>query len=292
MKSDPPEIHIILSDKTDLYESFSSTLISELQLLEPRFFIHNTNLDGKPASSVKIPASGNLVITVGSHAARAVAATDISAPVLHTLLPLSVYRAISPAQQDCRLQTALYIDQPLSRQVRLARLMFPELEEYGLLFGPVSVNRFNEIDAIKDFDSIKFLTGVVSEDDDQLLAGRELLNESELIIAINDPVALNRSTAKWLLYVAYQQRKPVIGFSSAYVRAGAAAAVYSSPDQIARDTANLVSSWLAANRRCLPAPRFPQDFSVSVNRAVSGSLGSALTSEEELHRRIVAGERP
>ena len=288
----PPEIHVISSDKSELYESFSATLVSELQAGGSGFAIHNTSIDGMPPSDTTIRASSNLVITVGSHAARSIADLNIQTPVVHTLLPMSVYRDISPLHQDCRRKTALFIDQPLARQARLARLMFPESREYGILLGPISVNRLNEINTIGDFNGIEFKTGIASENDNKLAAGRKLINESELIIAVNDPVALNPKTAKWILYVAYQQRKPVIGFSEAYVRAGAAAAVYSSPEQIARDTANMASSWLASSRRCLPAPGFPKDFSVSVNRAVSESLGSALTSEEELHRQIVNGEQP
>ena len=290
--SSQPAIHIISSDSSQLYNSFLTTLSTELTTRLAAPVIKDINLEGLPASHMTIPDSGNLVITIGTHAARVVADLNLTIPVLHTLIPLSVYRDISGDYQNCRLDSAIYIDQPMERQVRLARHLFPQLEKYGLLLGATSINRSNEIDAIDKQDGLTFLTGIVTKADASMSTGRRLIRESELVIAVNDPIALNSTNAKWLLYTAYQQRKPVIGFSRAYVKAGAAAAVYSTPTQIARDTAKLVSRWYVSDLRCLPEPEFPRDFSVSINRAVSESLGGSLLVEDELLKLILQEERP
>ena len=109
------------------------------------------------------------------------------------------------------------------------------------------------------------------------------------MLAISDPKALNRNNAKWLLYTAYQEKSPVIGFSSAYVRAGAAAAVYSTPGQFGRQAAELVQRWLRGKAGCLLQPEYPAYFRVATNPAIIHSLGGINTDDEELER-LLAGQ--
>lgn len=292
---EPPDILIITSSASELYQRFETTLRTELPGSgnpEDAAIIRTINLAGKQLSPASIPAGSDLLVTIGSHAARSVAGLDTAVPVLHTVIPISVYQSIAAPQRDCRLQSAIFIDQPVSRQLRLAGIMFPELKNYGLLLGPVSVKRRNEIEAAELSNGVRLAVSVVGEDDSSMTAGRQILGDSDLIIAVNDPIALSRENAKWLLYVAYQQRKPVIGFSRAYVKAGASAAVYSSPEQMALHAAEVVSSWRTTTTRCLLEPQFTRNFSIAVNRAVSDSLGSATLDEDELARRILEAEQP
>ena len=160
------------------------------------------------------------------------------------------------------------------------------------MLGPVSVNRRPEIEAFQASSGINLTVSVVDADHSTMAAGRNILEQSDLIIAVNDPLVLTRENAKWLLYVAYQQHKPVIGFSKAYVTAGAAAAVYSEPEQIARHTALQISAWHASEDRCLPRPEFSRYFRVAINHAVSDSLGGARAEEDEIARRILEIESP
>jgi ABC-type uncharacterized transport system substrate-binding protein len=125
-----------------------------------------------------------------------------------------------------------------------------------------------------------------------MIVGRDLIATADLFIAINDPLALSRENAKWLLYVAYQKQVPVIGFSKTYVKAGAAAAVYSEPEQIARQSAELARDWGSSSGRCLPSPSHAKYFNVTINHAVSQSLGSSLHNEDELVRLILEQEKP
>ena len=132
----------------------------------------------------------------------------------------------------------------------------------------------------------------VTKNDSTMIVGRDLIATADLFIAINDPVVLSRENAKWLLYVAYQKQAPVIGFSKTYVKAGAAAAVFSEPEQIARQAAELALDWSSSPGRCLPSPSHTKYFNVAINHAVSQSLGSRLHNEDELVRLIMEQEKP
>ncbi len=109
---------------------------------------------------------------------------------------------------------------------------------------------------------------------------RNLLEKADLLLAVNDPLVLNRENAKWLLYTAHQKPVPIIGFSQAYVRAGAAAAVFSEPEQMARQTLELLERWRNGNSSCLPGPEFTRNFKVTVNMDVSLSLGCINMNED------------
>ncbi|MDX1697511.1 MAG: hypothetical protein R3308_04450 [Thiohalobacterales bacterium] len=290
-----PGILIVGKSENGLFEHFRTAFTSHLPgagspdgptRVQTRF------LENGSLTAASIPPDTDLVVTVGSAAARAVSELELSIPVLHTLIPRSVYQTIAVRQPACRRQSAIYIDQPLARQIALAGLMFPQRTEYGLLLGPVSARRQQEIDDLQLPGSVRLTVRTVDTDDSTMATGRELLGRSELIVAMNDPLVLSRENAKWLLYVAYQRGQPVIGFSRAYVTAGAAGAVYSMPGQIARQAAETVAAWRASPGACLSAAAFPRYFSAAVNQAVSESLGSALTDEEALAEVILGQEAP
>ena len=229
----------------------------------------------------------DLVVTVGTHAASALVATgDSPAGVLHTLLPLSVYRRLATENPSCNRRSAIFIDQPIARQAQLAQILFPQARRLGILLGPTSKQRLDEIDNYRNPDRSELVVRVAEQESDLARISVQLLDDSDLLIAVSDPLALNRENARWLLYAAYQRQLPVIGFSSAYVRAGAAAAVYSEPEQMARQAAAIVSDWLKSAQRCLPEPGYAQEFSVSINTAVYTSLGGTRVDEQAVLREL------
>ena len=287
-----PAILIIASAETEPYQRFRTAFQAEIDKTGNALSLHSVFLENGQLPEASVPPETDLIITVGSAAARALGSMETSIPVLNTLIPQSVYRSLVQQQPGCRRHSAIFIDQPISRQVRLAGLMFPERKEYGLLLGPLSIRRQPEIGALQTVAAVNLNVMSVGAGESTMAAGRELLRDNELILAINDPLVLSRENAKWLLYVAYQRRLPVIGFSKAYVTAGAAGAVYSLPGQIGRQAAELARAWHASGETCLPAAEFPRYFNVAVNRAVSESLGSAVIDEGALARQIQEMTRP
>lgn len=227
-------------------------------------------------------AARRLVVTVGSRAATNVAAHTPDIPVLHTILPESVYRTLAEPSGACTPRSAIFIDQPLARQAALAQAMFPDALDYGVLLGPTSGQRQPEIDALEKSTDRHLVVARAGNEADIARATSGLLDRIDLLLAVNDPLVLNRENAKWLLYSAYQHHLPVIGFSRAYVNAGAAGAVYSEPEQMARQAGEMVRHYLAGASRCLPAAAFPAYFNIAVNQSVCKSLGGVNCNEHTL----------
>jgi putative ABC transport system substrate-binding protein len=237
-------------------------------------------------------AASSLVVAVGSEAARTVSSLKPEVPVLYTLIPESVYRTLGPATGACAMRSAIFIDQPLARQAALAQALFPAAVNYGVLLGPTSSQRQAEIDELKNTTDRQLVVSAAGHEANIARATNGLLNRIDLLLAVNDPLVLNRENAKWLLYSAYQHRLPVIGFSQAYVNAGAAGAVFSEPEQMARQAAEIVQRQAAMPTGCLPAAGFPVYFSVAINQSVCSSLGGASCDENTLDALLNGKEIP
>jgi ABC-type uncharacterized transport system substrate-binding protein len=109
------------------------------------------------------------------------------------------------------------------------------------------------------------------------------------LLALPDASIFNAGTIHNILLSALRARQPLIGFSEAYVRAGAVAAVYSMPRHVGRQAGEIAARALAGAP--LPPPQYPRAFSVSVNHTVARALGLAVEEEGAIASRLQRMER-
>ena len=293
VQAEPPGILVITRSDADLYTRFTNAFQSKYAALtgESGLRINRARLDENGKLAEQIPPDTAIIVSVGTKTAHAVAALELSTPVLYTLIPASTYSSLVPVTTTCARQSAIFIDQPVARQTRLAQAIFPQAESYGVLLGPTSGRLRGTLEVLAGNSDWQLVVKEITADSEPEWQTRELVDETDLIIAISDPHALNRNNAKWLLYSAYQRHNPVIGFSSAYVKAGAAASVYSTPEQLGKQAAEFLGRHKNTGRSCLPAPEFPKYFRVTVNADVVHSLGGMNKDETVLLRSLVEHEK-
>ncbi|HEY5720536.1 MAG TPA: hypothetical protein VIW02_09150, partial [Gammaproteobacteria bacterium] len=77
----------------------------------------------------------SLLVSVGSHVARALDGSALAVPLLHAAVPESVFGPLHAArgEADRHRHTALLLDQPPARQLRLLRLALPHFTRIGVL---------------------------------------------------------------------------------------------------------------------------------------------------------------
>ncbi len=114
----------------------------------------------------------------------------------------------------------------------------------------------------------------------------KVLSSSDVLLALPDPEAFNRTTAQSIFLTSYRYRDPVLGYSRSLTRAGARLSLHSSPAQVGRQAAEWIASALQDSPVRLPAASHPAYFSVSVNDQVARSLGWVLPAEDELVRKL------
>ncbi len=91
-----------------------------------------------------------------------------------------------------------------------------------------------------------------------------------------------RDNIKSILITTYRQQRPVIAYSSAFVTAGALAALYSTPAQLARQAVELMEQ-----PGTLPVIVYPAQFAIAINANVAQALGLNVVDEAGLRQRML-----
>lgn len=236
-----------------------------------------------------------LIVSVGTAATQKIFELNKTVPVLSTLVPRNSFRILEETarkQGGLYFRSAIHLDQPISRHMGLVHRILPNKKTVSVVLGPNT--RFLE----KELKSAAGNEGMHIQIETMGYAQRLIgplnraLEDSDAFIAVPDSVVSNRQTVQNLLLTTYRQRVPVIAYSRAYVRAGALAAVYSTPEQIGRQAGELVGELMRSNNWSLPAPLHPKYFSVEVNRDVARSLGIIVPPKKDIERslRSASGE--
>lgn len=231
-------------------------------------------------------------MTLGTRAFRTVLANGMRVPVIATLIPRAAYElelknATRPGNAPA--VTAVFLDQPIARQLNLVRILLPKKIRVGLLVSPATEGTVRRIEAAARERGLSVVRESAPDSRQISAALARLLDESELLLALPDPLIYNAGTIHNILLSALRAQQPLIGFSAAYVRAGALAAVYSSPQQVGRQAAEIAVR--AIGGAALPAPQEPHAFSVSLNPTVARSLGLSIEPEDAIVARLQRMER-
>jgi putative tryptophan/tyrosine transport system substrate-binding protein len=118
---------------------------------------------------------------------------------------------------------------------------------------------------------------------------QKVLKRSDLLLALPEPAIYNSSTLRNILLSTYHARIPLIGFSSAHVKAGAICAVFSTPEQLASQTGTVVLNFIATS--ILPPEQYPKFFEIAVNERVAKSLAIGIKKPDELASRMGTRKR-
>lgn len=232
----------------------------------------------------KLPRGSKLIVAVGARAAEALAATEPPAPVLATLLPRKSFMQSMEGRQESRGFSAVYLDQPPGRQLDLLRLALPERRRVVLLTGPESRALSATFGAAAAERGLRLNHEYVADESGLYSALQRSLGDADLLLAVPDATLYNAHTISDILLTAYRYRVPVIGFSPAYVKAGALLALYSSTGQVGAQVVDIARDVLAG--RALPPPQYPRDYSIGINPYVAHSLNLRLEDEASLLKRM------
>lgn len=272
----PPRIHFVLSDSAPAYHAVYEAARGALG---DRAAITAGDA-GDP-----VPAEAAVIVTIGTRAANDWAGSDDPRPVFATLVPAAAWQAAVPPGAVAR--SAVYLDQPLARQLALVRVLLPPLRELGVVYGPSShALRVELTDAAARYGIV--VNEHVAEPDTGINgAVVQVLRDSEALLALPDQQVFNRYNVQSVLLESFRLRRPVIGYSASWVRAGALAALHSSPAQLGTEIAESVAGWLATGGP-LPPSRPSERYTLSVNRQVAVSLGLHLPPDAVLEQRLRA----
>jgi len=236
--------------------------------------------------------NADYVIAVGSKAANYVIQHPTQKPVLSILVPKQSYRTLvnTAGRELGSNYSVLYLGQPASRLLALAKIVTGHNKNgVGMVFGPSSKQQLDAY--LSEAEKLSINLSYIEEDNDKraLDAIKNLVSSTSVYVALYDRKVMNRKTAKWLLYLAGVNRKPVIGYSQSYVDAGALAAVYTSPYQAGENAV----AWLSENssgNKDITWNKYPNLFAVKINKKTMRKLNMILASPGSIETKIRESE--
>lgn len=278
------DVAVVVSQRDGAHKVFADAFMRAAASLGHHVYDIGSPADGLDEVGL---ARADLVVASGEAAAELALARHLR-PTLVTMIARSRFEALRSAYPQAPL-SALWLDQPLERQLRLLRAVVPERTRVGLLLGD-NADAEAALRATVTGLGLTLATHHV-RNDKALIAGLEdVLSASEVLLALPDPMLSSPTAARSILLTSYRYQKPIIAFSRAYVTAGALAAVFITPEQVAGE----LIDWLRAQAPgpvTLPPPRDPVSFEIAVNRQVARALGISVAEDGEL-LRLTAGGRP
>lgn len=237
-------------------------------------------------------SSYSSLITIGYKSASTVITSASKKPVLSLLIPkhaLNLLISKNIEKENRYLYSAIYIDQPIDRQARLIRNLSDSFKNVGILYGKNSYSRKKSISETLKKHKLQTSDITVLDRTELITETRYLSENSDILLAIPDNTIYNSRSIKGILLTTYRNQIPVIGYSNAYVKAGALAAVYSTPENISKHAVELLQknksfNYISATRS------YPKYFDVSVNRKVARSLNIRVINKDLLLNKLQKSE--
>lgn len=213
-----------------------------------------------------------LLITLGADALRQVRLRGHKVPVLAGLIPrLSFERLLNESsRRGTSPVSALYLDQPLQRQIELLRLAFPQVRRVGVLWGPESIGQQALLSSLLQARGLEIREGFYSDTESLSKALQSALQEADVLLQVADASVYNPNTVSNILLSSYRAKVPVQAFSPSYVKAGALLSLHSTAAQAGVQMAGMAQQYLYNNT--VPPSLYPYDFTITVNDYVARSL--------------------
>jgi putative tryptophan/tyrosine transport system substrate-binding protein len=245
-----------------------------------------------PVTVVDLRAAGGV-----DDLARAVAARDTRAVIavgMAALKELQVHKPAVPVIASMVLHgpeaeaAAAHVDLDiaLAAQLKTMRALLPRSSRVGVILNPKN-SRYS-VDTLEARARREGFTLVWVECDGPtrlLKAMASLKGKVDFVLCFPDSDFYNSVTIKPLVLASLEDRLPLVGFSPAFVRAGAAAGIYPDYRELGRQVAELALRTIKSGERI--ADEGPVKVRVAVNQRVARLLGvefrTASLNVEVLH---------
>jgi len=274
------DILLVKSAGGGLYAQVEKAFLQELNsLCEARPAcpgIHSVSAD--ELASIQNVAY-RLVILVGQNASRLADKVNPDSLQLHILISKQDFATV---RECCGRTLAIYLEQPLLRQLNFIRFLLPERRRIAVLMSDNSAHYKEELASLARGSGIDIDFRVVNNTADIGRLLHELRDEADLLLSLPDPAIYNQNTLTNILLSTYHNRIPVIGFSRGMVKSGALAALHSTPETVGKEAARKSLQLLDGE----PTSGFmPSLYDFSLNRTVARSLHLQLPTDAEINER-------
>lgn len=264
----PLKVDLVLPADNDALRALASQIASP-EDYELRVHIQQTPEPGKTGDLLVVVSDKLLPLIVNSSykAALAVYANSVG---------FTDYRSVS--------HSAIYADQPLSRQMALADAVLKG-KPARIAMAWTAADYAEQFKALKlHYPQHTFIAEQILSPDSADRQINRLIQRSDVLLATPEPILYNAGSIRSILLAAYRHRTSLIGPDAGFVKAGALGSVVSGPGDYADEARQMINHFRDYGR--LPPPRYPREYQVDINEHVAKSLGLDIDSARDLHCKI------
>jgi putative ABC transport system substrate-binding protein len=246
-------ILFILSKNSPEYQEIVNSVATDWN--DNKAISYEVLINNKQNDLDKSLKKSDLVVSIGSAATESIMARKISQPLITTLITESVFNSLAKKYYGDSSEAVslgvnpIFLDQPFERRLKLACRLINQLDRVGVMVGPLAVSNQEFYASSISEKSLKPQMIAIDPDENPVRQLDPVIKSSDVFIPIADSHFINVTTAKWILQLGYRYRVPVIGYSANYVDAGALASVYSSPENVSKQIAELIQSLRRENHK-------------------------------------------
>lgn len=289
---------LLLSGDSEPYLDVEAGIQSVIDQSSPNIKLRKVFLEHVDQSTFFQPGENDLLVAVGTRATEYALTKAPPSLVFSTFVTRnSLLSAISEDGETGsvfpeRLRRAVVLDQPAQRVISLVKLIAPEVAKLGTVVNGSAPNRLSEFKKAIEGEQLGLEVAELFNDSNPIKDLKRVFSVSDVFVVIPDRSRFNSKVAKWILFLSYRHRVPVIGYSEKYTDAGALISLYTSPFQIGRDTGEqLVEMFLAGKADSSAATiQYPRYFNLAVNDTVADSLGIKVGDKKMLKQSITEME--
>ncbi|MNF49041.1 ABC transporter substrate binding protein [compost metagenome] len=180
----------------------------------------------------------------------------------------------------------LWSDPSLERQLRLIKVLLPQVKRVGVLYDNQSEFLLNDLRRAAGPLGLEVVTQRWENTHDSRPL-QALLKNSDVLLGLDDPDLYNPQTVKNLLLSSYARQIALVGPNAGFVKAGSLASTYS--DQ--HDWLTILDELLDQPTSTWPRTHYPNRFKVASNPQVARSLGIEEIDEALVATLLAEGER-
>lgn len=218
--------------------------------------------------------SSDVVLVIGSEALAAVQRLDGNPNVIAAL-------AFDRAVADGGHVTGVGLDFPIEKQLQLLRRILPDgVHRAGIVFSPAHNAR--QIQLIQEAGraaGLEILTRPVTAPSEIPQALASLATTADVLWGVADDLVITPETARSILLFSLRNRVPLIGLSSAWVRAGALIALERDYADIGAQCAEQAARLLAGEPITAVRPEAPRRALYVINQRTAEQMNIRFSAE-------------
>ena len=280
----------VTSKKTAIYTQVVDLVKGNLRNQQANSYQFTVVL-GKSFADAQINFSPDLIVTVGASASELVMKEKPVQPVLAVLITDSAFEILankyygSKAGAHAAQVSVICLDQPIERSIKLAKLLVPEAKIAGIMTGPSSQK--NSAEFAEHVVAAAMTPKLVNIEltDNPIHKLEPIIRDSDVFIPVPDNRLINIATARWILQLSFRYQIPVIAYSKTYLDAGATAAIFSSVENVAKQTSEFITD---EKMRIEAGAHMPAYYSIKFNYSVAGNLNIDLKTEQFYRNKLQA----